>query len=80
MANTVNANLQNNIISQSALEQFTSILAPLGAFSTSFNDEATNKGKTISITNIANTSTADDFTGTYSSMDTTYGASQISLT
>ena len=47
MANTINTNLQNNVISQSALEQFTSILAPLQAFSTSFNDEASQKGKTI---------------------------------
>lgn len=79
MANTINSNLQNNIISQSALEQFTSILAPLGAFSSSFNDEASNRGKTISIPNISNTSSADDFAGTYSAQDTTYGVTQITL-
>ena len=79
MANTVNSNLQNNIISQSALEQFTSILAPLDSFSTSFNDEAAEKGKTISITTINNTSSAIDFAGTYSDMNTTYGATQITL-
>ena len=79
MANTINANLQNNIIAQSALEQFTSILAPLNAFSTSFNDEAAEKGKTISIPKISNTSSAIDFAGTYSDMNTTYGAVQITL-
>lgn len=81
MANTVNSNLNNNIISSSALEQFTSILAPLGAFSTSFNDEAAQKGTTISITKISNTSSADDFAAAtgYLSMDTTYGAAQITI-
>ena len=79
MANTINANLQNNIIAQSALEQFTSILAPLNSFSTSFNDEAAEKGKTISIPKISNTASAIDFAGTYSDMDTTYGAVQITL-
>jgi hypothetical protein len=79
MANTVNSNLQNNIIAQSALEQFTSILAPLNAFSTSFNDQAAERGKTISIPTISNTASAIDFVGTYSAMDTTYGATQITL-
>lgn len=80
MANTINANLQNNIISQSALDAFTSILTPLQAFSTSFNDEAAERGKTISITTLATTSSAANFAGTYSDQDTTYGATQISLT
>ena len=80
MANTINANLQNNIISQSALEQFTSILAPLQAFSSSFNDEASQRGKTINITTLSNTSSATDFSGTYTSQDTTYGTTTISLT
>jgi len=80
MANTINANLQNNIISQSALDAFTSILTPLQAFSTSFNDEAAERGKTISITTLATTSSAADFAGTYSDQNTTYGATQISLT
>ena len=79
MANTVNTNLQNNIISQSALEAFTSRLAPVQAFSTSFNDEAAQRGKTISITTLSNTSSAANFSGTYSSQDTTYGATQITL-
>jgi hypothetical protein len=81
MANTVNSNLNNNIISSSALEQFTSLLAPISAFSTSFNDEAAQKGTTISITTLSNTSSADDFDAStgYKSMDTTYGATQITL-
>jgi len=79
MPNTINANLQNNIIAQSALEQFTSILAPLNSFSTSFNDEAAEKGKTISIPKISNTASAIDFAGTYTDMSTTYGAVQITL-
>ena len=82
MANTINTNLQNNIISQSALEQFTSILAPLNSFSTSFNDEAADKGKTISIPKISNTSSAVTFASTsnaYTDQDTTYGAVQITL-
>ena len=81
MANTINANLQNNIISQSALEQFASILAPLSAFSTSFNDEASQRGNKVTILNLANTSSATNFavaTG-YASQDTTYGQTQISL-
>lgn len=79
MANTINANLENNIISQAALEQFVSILAPLQAFSTSFNDEASSRGKTVSITSLDNTSDAASFAGTYSATDTTYGAIQITL-
>tara|TARA_R110001592_G_scaffold25171_10_gene96041 strand:- start:77 stop:973 length:897 start_codon:yes stop_codon:yes gene_type:complete len=79
MPNTINTNLQNNVISQSALEQFTSILAPLQAFSTSFNDEASQKGKTINITTLSNTTSAADFAGTYASQNTTYGTTTITL-
>lgn len=79
MANTINANLQNNIISQSALETFTSILAPVQAFSSSFNDEASQRGKTINITTLDNTSSAADFAGSYASQDTTYGTTTITL-
>ena len=79
MANTVNSSLQNNVIAQSALEQFTSILAPLGAFSASFNDEAAQKGKTINIPTLSNTASATDFSGTYSAQDTTYGTTTITL-
>lgn len=82
MANTINTQLQNNIIAQSALEQFTSILAPLNAFSTSFNDDAAERGKTISIPTISNTSSATSFSGagnTYTAMNTTYGSTQITL-
>ena len=81
MANTINANLQNNIISQSALEQFASILAPLNAFSTSFNDEASQRGNKVTILNLANTTSATNFASAtgYASQDTTYGETQISL-
>jgi hypothetical protein len=79
MANTINSNLQNNIISQSALEAFTSVMAPLQAFSSSFNDEAGQRGKTINITTLSNTTSAADFSGTYSSQDTTYGTTTITL-
>ena len=79
MPNTINTNLQNNVISQSALEQFTSILAPLQAFSTSFNDEASQKGKTINITTLSNTTSAADFAGSYASQNTTYGTTTITL-
>lgn len=80
MANTIPAGLQNNIISQSALEAFAKKLAPLQAFSTSFNDEAAQRGKTVNITTLDNTSSAAAFSGTYSSQDTTYATTQISLT
>lgn len=81
MANTINANLQNNIISQSALEQFASILAPLNAFSTSFNDEASQRGNKVTILNLANTSSAKAFDASkgYESQDTAYNQTQISL-
>jgi len=79
MANTIPAGLQNNIISQSALEAFTAILAPLKAFSTSFNDEAAQRGKTINIPTLANTASAVTFSGTYSSQDTTYSTTAITL-
>jgi len=79
MANTIPAGLQNNIISQSALEAFTAILAPLKAFSTSFNDEAAQRGKTINIPTLANTASAATFSGTYSSQDTTYSTTAITL-
>ena len=81
MANTIHANIQNNIISQSALEQFASILAPLNAFSTSFNDEASQRGNTVTILNLGNTSSAGNFTPAngYVSQNTTYAQTQISL-
>ena len=79
MANTINSSLHNNIIAASALDQFVSILAPLDAFSASFNDEAAQKGKTINIPTLSNTSSAADFSGSYSSQDTTYGTTTITL-
>ena len=81
MANTISADLQNNIISQSALEQFTSILAPLNAFSTSFSDDASSRGNKVTILNLANTTSATDFSAStgYSSQDTTFGETQIEL-
>ena len=79
MANTINADLNNNIIAQNALEQFTKILSPLNAFSTSFNDEAGARGDSITILNLSNTSSVTSFSGTYSSQDTTYGKSTINL-
>lgn len=79
MANTIDANLQNNIISQAALEAFTSILAPLNAFSTSFNDDAAYRGKTITCLKLANTTGVTDFAGTYTAMDTTWDDVQITL-
>lgn len=81
MANTIDADLQNQIISQSALEQFTSILAPLNAFSTSFSDDASERGNKVTILNLANTSSATDFNTAngYISQDTTYGETTISL-
>jgi len=81
MANTIASDLQNNIISQSALEQFTSILAPINAFSTSFSDEASARGNKVTILNLSNTSSATDFspaTG-YTSQDTSFGETQIEL-
>jgi len=81
MANTIDADLQNQIISQSALEQFTSILAPLNAFSTSFSDDASERGNKVTILNLANTASATDFNSAngYISQDTTYGETTISL-
>ena len=79
MANTIPAGLQNNIISQSALEAFAKKLAPLQAFSTSFNDEATKRGDTINVTTLSNTSSAASFAGTYTAQDVTYGTTAISL-
>jgi len=81
MANTIDTDLQNQIISQSALEQFTSILAPLNAFATSFNDDASSRGNKVTILNLANTSSATDFApGTgYGSQDTSFGEVTIDL-
>ena len=79
MANTIPAGLQNNIISQSALEAFAKKLAPLQAFSTSFNAEATRRGKTINVTTLDNTSSATAFSGTYSNQDVTYSTTAITL-
>ena len=53
MANSINSKLQNNIISQSALEAFATILSPLQGFSTSFNDEASRRGSTINVTTLS---------------------------
>jgi hypothetical protein len=79
MANTIPAGLQNNIIAQSALEAFTTIMSPLSSFSTSFNGDAAQKGKTINVTTLANVSDVENFSGTYTSQDTTYGTSLITL-
>lgn len=81
MANTINSAQKNSLISQSALEQFTKILAPVNAFSTSFNDDASDRGDQINILNIANTSSSADFavaTG-YASNDEEFGNTTISL-
>jgi hypothetical protein len=79
MANTVASGLQNNIIAQSALDAFVDILAPLASFSQSFNDQAAETGKTINVTTLANTTGATDFAGTYTSMDTDYATTTITL-
>lgn len=81
MANTISNDQKNSLISQSALEQFTKILAPVNAFSTSFNDDASDRGDQVNILNIANTSTADDFDvdDGYKSSNTTFGNTQIQL-
>lgn len=79
MAQTIDSALNNNIIAQQALEQFTKILAPLNAFSTSFNDEAGNRGDSITILNLANTSSVSTFSGSYTSAGDTFGKSTISL-
>ena len=79
MATTINAALKNNIIAQSALNQFVSMLAPLSAFSTSFNDDAAQKGTTISIPTLATTADATTFAGTYTDQATEYGVTQIAL-
>lgn len=79
MAVTIPANLKNNIIAQSALNQFVSMLAPLSAFSTSFNDDAAQKGTTITIPTLSTTADTTAFVGTYSDQATTYGSTQIAL-
>lgn len=79
MANTINSNLQNNIIAQSALDAFVDILAPLSSFSQSFNDDAAQRGKTINVATLSNTSDVADFSGTYANQDTTYGTTTITL-
>ena len=79
MANTIASGLQNNIIAQSALDAFVDILAPLASFSQSFNDQAAETGKTINVTTLANTTGATDFAGTYTSMDTDYATTTITL-
>ena len=81
MANTINSAQKNSLISQSALEQFTKILAPVNAFSTSFNDDASDRGDQVNILNIANTSTASDFAVAdgYTSTNSTFGNTQIQL-
>lgn len=79
MATTIPAALKNNIIAQSALNQFVSMLAPLSAFSTSYNDDAAQKGTTITIPTLSTTSDATAFSGTYTDQATTYGSTQIAL-
>lgn len=81
MANTISSAQKNSLISQSALEQFTKILAPVNAFSTSFNDDASDRGDQVNILNIANTSTAGDFVVAdgYTNTNSTFGNTTISL-
>lgn len=77
--NTIPAALQNNIIAQSALNQFVATLAPLQAFSTSFNDEAAQRGTTITIPTLSTTASAATFSGTYTAQAVTFGSTQIAL-
>jgi hypothetical protein len=81
MANTIPAELNNTIIAQSALEQFVKILAPLNAFSTSFNDEAAGRGDQIEILNLANQSNASNFSAAtgYSVGDTNSSKTTVNL-
>ena len=54
MPTTLNAALNDDVISQKALEAFTSELAPLSAFSTDFSADLAKKGDTVQVPLLAN--------------------------
>lgn len=61
---TVNAALNDDIISQKALEAFTAELAPLKAFSTDFSSDLAKKGDTVQVpllSNITPSTTENDY-------------------
>lgn len=79
MANTIASGLNNSIVAESALEAFTAALAPLNAFSTSFNADAAQKGSTIDVPFVATATEAVDFSSSYAMKDSTLNTKQISL-
>ena len=79
MANTIASGLNNAIVAESALDAFTDALAPLNAFSTSFNDDAAQKGSTIEVPFVATATGATSFSSSYSMQDSTLSTKQLSL-
>ena len=79
MANTIASGLNNAIVAESALEAFTAALAPLNAFSVSFNDDAAQKGSTIDVPFVATATAATDFSSSYSMQDSTLNTKQVQL-
>ena len=80
MANTIASGLNNAIVAESALDAFTDALAPLNAFSTSFNDDAAQKGTSIDVPFVATATGATSFSSSYSMQDSTLSTKQVSLT
>ena len=79
MANTIASGLNNAIVAESALDAFTDALAPLNAFSTSFNDDAAQKGSTIEVPFVATATGATSFSSSYSMQGSTLSTKSISL-
>jgi hypothetical protein len=67
MANTITG-VNDEVVSQAALEQFTALLAPLSAFSTDFSGDAAAPGDTIKVPVVEN-QTAIPFAGNYETGD-----------
>ena len=71
---TINANLNDALIAQTALEAFTKKLAPLSAVSTSYSSEASRRGESVTVPVIAsltasNFSPATGYEGTGGTLD-----------
>jgi hypothetical protein len=79
MANTIDSGLNQVIISQAALDAFTTAFAPIMAFTTDFSPDAAEKYDTINVPYVPAATAAQNFSSSYSNQDSTLNKKQITL-
>jgi hypothetical protein len=79
MANTIDSNLQLDVLSQAVLQAFTDAMIPINAFSTDFGGEISQAGATVSVP-VFNNKSAKAFAGNYKATpDSTTGAVKVTV-